>query len=274
MQKTNPRSSLRAPIVMGIVNATPDSFSDGGRFEGQAGVEHALRLAEEGAQVLDIGGESTRPGAETIGVQEEIDRILPIIEAVAARVPAPISVDTRKPEVARAAVAAGAAYWNDVSALRFSEDSLSVAAELRVPVVLMHAQGDPATMQDAPAYQDVTAEVLAFLHERIAAARAAGVAEIIADPGIGFGKAPWHNVTPFRSLDRVSGLGVPLMMGASRKRFISTLDRDGPPESRLGGSLAAVLRARQANFAWFRVHDVAQTRQALALWEALGPSNA
>ncbi|MBB4659993.1 dihydropteroate synthase [Parvularcula dongshanensis] len=260
--------NLAPPILMGIVNATPDSFSDGGRFAGQAGVEHGTRLAEEGAQVLDVGGESTRPGAAFVPVQEEIDRVLPVIEGLKVRSDARISVDTRKPEVARAAVAAGASIWNDVSALTFGEDSLATAAALGMPVVLMHAQGDPATMQQEPRYGDVVGEVLTFLRARIEAARAAGVEQVIADPGIGFGKTLDHNLALFRSLERFQEFGVPLLMGASRKRFIASLDRDGAADERLGGSVAAVLRARAAGFGWFRVHDVAATRQALAVWEA------
>ena len=254
--------------LLGIVNATPDSFSDGGRL-GEAAWTHALRLAEEGADVLDVGGESTRPGAAPVPLQEELDRVLPVIEAIRTRTDVAVSIDTRKPAVARAAVAAGASMWNDVSALRHAKDGLAVAGQLGVPVVLMHAQGEPETMQHAPAYADVANEVLAFLRGRIDAARAAGVAEVIADPGIGFGKSLAHNLALFGVLERFEALGVPLMMGASRKRFIGALDRDGAPSGRVGGSLAAALRARAAGFAWFRVHDVAETRQALAVWDAV-----
>ena len=256
--------------ILGIVNATPDSFSDGGRL-GEAAWTHALRLAEDGAHMLDVGGESTRPGAVLVEEQAELDRVLPVIEALAARTPVPLSIDTRKPGVASAAIAAGASVWNDVSALSYAEDSLAVAGRLGVPVVLMHAQGDPQTMQDAPRYDDVAGEVIAFLAARIQAARAAGVAEVIADPGIGFGKTLAHNRALMGALERFAALGVPLMMGASRKRFIAGLDRDGPANTRVGGSLAAALRARAAGFAWFRVHDVAETRQALAVWDAAQP---
>ena len=259
------------PTIMGIVNATPDSFSDGGRM-GEAAITHALRLAEEGAHVLDIGGESTRPGAAPVGEQEEMDRVLPVVEALAARTPARLSIDTRKPRVAEAAARAGAAIWNDVSALTYAPDSLTTAGRLGLPVVLMHAQGDPQTMQDAPRYDDVAGEVRAFLAARIAAARAAGVPQAVADPGIGFGKTLAHNTQLLAQLDRFSDLGVPLLLGASRKRFIAALDRDGPVGERMGGSIAAVLRARAAGFTWFRVHDVAQTRQALAVWDAVQPA--
>lgn len=257
----------RDPVIMGIVNVTPDSFSDGGR-RGDDAIEHGIALAEEGADVLDIGGESTRPGAKPVSIDEEMSRVLPVIEGLRARTPIPISIDTRNPAVARAAVSAGADIWNDVSALCRAEDSVSTAATLGVPVILMHAQGDPQTMQTAPSYDDVTEEVFAFLADRIAVARSAGVADIIADPGIGFGKTLAHNVSLLREGERLADLDVPLMMGASRKRFIAALDRDGPADQRLGGSLAAVLRARAAGYAWFRVHDVAATRQALAVWGA------
>ena len=262
-----PARLLGPACLLGIVNATPDSFSDGGRSKLES-VDHAMRLAAEGADMLDVGGESTRPGAAPVEEQAELDRVLPVIEALCARTPVPLSIDTRKPAVAAAAVAAGASVWNDVSALTYAADSLATAARLGVPVVLMHAQGDPQTMQDAPAYKDVVAEVLSFLHARIGAARGAGVASLVADPGIGFGKTLTHNLSLMRGLERFADLGVPLMMGASRKRFIAALDRDGPAHERVGGSLAAALRARQAGFAWFRVHDVAQTRQALAVWDA------
>ena len=261
---------MSAHRILGIVNATPDSFSDGGRM-GEAAVAHALRLAEDGADMLDVGGESTRPGAAPVGEREELDRILPVIEALRARTPTPVSIDTRKPAVARAGVAAGASVWNDVSALTYAEDSLATAGALSVPVVLMHAQGDPQTMQDDPRYADVAEEVRAFLAGRIAAARAAGVPEVIADPGIGFGKTLDHNRQLLSNLDRFRTLGVPMMIGASRKRFIAALDRDGSADARVGGSVAAALAARAAGFAWFRVHDVAETRQALAVWDAVHP---
>lgn len=222
--------------------------------------------------MLDVGGESTRPGAAFVPEEEELDRVLPVIEGLRARTPVPISIDTRKPAVAAAAVAAGASVWNDVSALTYAEDSLATAARLGVPVVLMHAQGDPATMQQDPCYEDVVSETIAFLRARIDAAHAAGVTGIVADPGIGFGKTLDHNLALLRNLEAFTALGVPMMLGASRKRLIATLDRDGPADDRLGGSLALALRAAEAGWAWVRVHDVAATRQALAVFGAVHAS--
>ncbi|MEM9233935.1 MAG: dihydropteroate synthase [Pseudomonadota bacterium] len=264
----------RTPTLMGIVNVTPDSFSDGGRFDETAlAVEHALKLATEGAHILDIGGESTRPGAAPVTEQEELDRVIPVVEALSSRIDelTRLSIDTRKPAVAEAAIAAGAHIWNDVSALTFSGDSVSVAAKLDVPIVLMHAQGDPRTMQESPRYNDVVADVLDFLMNRIAACVAAGISKdhLIADPGIGFGKTLEHNLALLGSLADFEKLDVPILLGASRKRFIAALDREGPADERLGGSLAAVLAAWRQGVTWFRVHDVAATRQALAVTKAL-----
>ena len=255
------------PRLLGIVNATPDSFSDGGRYVGRAGVRHGLRLLREGADAVDVGGESTRPGAAPVSLAEELDRVLPVIEGLRAETDAPISIDTRRAETARAAVAAGADCWNDVSALR-GEGSLAAAGALGVPVILMHMQGEPGTMQADPTYEDVAAEVAAFLTARREAARAAGAAEVILDPGIGFGKTLAHNLALLRSLERFARLG-PVMLGASRKRLIAALDRDGPADERLGGSLALALRGAEAGCAWLRVHDVAATRQAVAVWGAM-----
>lgn len=260
------------PKLMGVVNVTPDSFSDGGRHDDPArAVAHALALVEEGADILDIGGESTRPGADFVSVDEELARVLPVIEGLAARTEAPISIDSRKPEVARAAVAAGASIWNDVSALAFSPESLAVAADLGVDVVLMHAQGDPKTMQAAPRYDDVVAEVADFLAERIEAAVFAGVHRdrLIVDPGIGFGKTLEHNLTLLKNLPRFKELGRPILLGASRKRFIAAIDRDGPADERLGGSLAVALTGFAAGVDFVRVHDVAATRQAFAVAAAI-----
>ncbi len=258
--------------IMGVVNATPDSFSDGGQFgTAQAAVDHALQLAEDGADILDVGGESTRPGATAVAESEELDRTIPIIEAIAAQIETPISVDTRKAAVARAAVAAGASIWNDVSALRYDENSVETAASLGCEVVLMHAQGDPRTMQDQPHYEDVVVEVIAFLAGRIELCVAAGVdrAKIIADPGIGFGKTLAHNLALLARLNRLQALEAPILLGASRKRFIAALDRDGPAADRLGGSIAAVLAGYARGASIFRVHDVAATRQALNIAKAI-----
>jgi len=259
---------------MGIVNVTPDSFSDGGRFLAvEAAVEHALRLVDEGADLLDIGAESTRPRAEPVSEAQELERLIPVIEAVHARTEAPVSVDTLKPAVARAAVAAGAAVWNDITALSWSEDSPATAAALGCGVVLMHMQGEPATMQDNPRYDDVVAEVTEFLRRRAEAAIAAGVArsEIWLDPGIGFGKTLAHNLSLIAGLKTIVDLGYPLVFGASRKGFIRGIDPGAErAEHRLGGSLAAALAAARAGASVLRVHDVAQTVQALKVQQAIG----
>lgn len=258
---------------MGIVNVTPDSFSDGGRFfDPGEGIEHARRLIAQGADILDIGGESTRPGATPVSAFEEIRRVVPVIEAARAASAVPISIDTMKPEVARAAVKAGATIWNDVSALRFSPDAPEVAAELGCAVVLMHMLGEPGTMQDAPRYDDVVAEVEAFLLARAFTAMAAGVAKekIWLDPGIGFGKTAEHNLALLAALPRFVALGYPILLGASRKRFIASVDPSArEADDRLGGSLAAHLAGAAAGVAAVRVHDVRETVQALAVQAAI-----
>ncbi len=254
--------------IMGIVNVTPDSFSDGGQFgSAQAAVDHAMQLAEDGAGILDIGGESTRPGAQAVSIDDEISRVMPVIEALAGKTGAVLSIDTRKPEVARVAVAAGASMWNDVSALTYNEKSVETAASLDCDVVLMHAQGDPRTMQENPSYTDVVVEVIAYLAARIEVCVAAGVARerLIVDPGIGFGKALDHNLALLANLERLQALDCRLLLGASRKRFIAALDRDGPAKDRLGGSLAAALAGYARGASIFRVHDVAETRQLLKI---------
>lgn len=258
---------------MGVLNVTPDSFSDGGRHAGPAAaVEGALRLLAEGAEILDIGGESTRPGAQPVDAEAEIARVLPVIAAVRAQSAVPISIDTMKPQVARAAVAAGATIWNDVTALRHASDSAHLAAVLGCEVVLMHMQGEPATMQAAPRYDDVVAEVCAFLAERAEAALAAGVARerIWLDPGIGFGKTLDHNLALLARLDAVCALGFPVLLGASRKRFIAALEPAAQdPRARAPGSIAAALAGAAAGVAAVRVHDVGQTLQALKVWAAV-----
>ncbi len=260
------------PLVMGVINATPDSFSDGGQFaHTDSALLHARKLIAQGADILDIGGESTRPGADPVDVQEELARVLPIIEAIRRQSSIAISIDTRKPEVARAAVAAGANCWNDVSALTFAPDSLATAVDLDVPVVLMHAQGDPKTMQLDPNYRDVTGDVLNFLVGRIGQAIQSGMklSNIIVDPGIGFGKTLEHNLTLLRDLPRFVALGRPVLIGASRKRFIAALDQGAEVGDRLGGSVATALFAAQHGAQILRVHDVAETRQALTVQTAL-----
>lgn len=259
-------STRARPIVMGVVNVTPDSFSDGGQFN-RPGValDHAMALIAQGANILDIGGESTRPGADPVDLDQELERTIGLIEKIRMRTNIPLSIDTRKPQVARAAMAVGADCWNDVSALGFSADSIACARDLNVPVILMHAKGDPKTMQDAPSYHDVTSEVLNFLVSHIGQAVAAGIglSNILVDPGIGFGKTLDHNMTLIADLDRLVALGRPVVFGASRKRFIAALDQNAPVTERLGGSLAAALWAADHGAAIVRVHDVAETVQAL-----------
>jgi dihydropteroate synthase len=264
------------PIIMGVINATPDSFSDGGRHHAlRDAVAGAEAMMQAGADVLDIGGESTRPGAEYVPVSEEIRRVVPVITALReAGVTTPISVDTRKAEVARAAVAAGANLFNDVSALSFDPESIATAAELAVPTCLMHAAGDPKTMQNNPHYDDVLLDIYDYLSTRIAAATNAGIAphSIIIDPGIGFGKTVAHNLALMRGLSLFHGLGCPILLGTSRKRFIGALSNDAAADQRLPGSLATALEGLRQGVQWLRVHDVAETHQAVALWRALLPS--
>ena len=258
---------------MGVVNVTPDSFSDGGRFlDEAAAVSHGLRLIDEGADRLDLGGESTRPGAQPVAEDEEIARVVPVIAALRRQSPIPISIDTMKPAVARAAVAAGATMWNDVTALSWGPDSLATAAALGCAVVLSHMQGEPRSMQSAPCYDDVVVEVADYLAARARAAIAAGVAReaIWLDPGLGFGKRLEHNLALIAHLNRIVALGHPVLLGASRKGFIKAIDPAAvQPGDRLGGSLAAALAAARAGVAAVRVHDVAQTVQALKVQAAI-----
>ncbi len=265
------RLVLDRPCVMGIVNVTPDSFSDGGEYAAvDPAVAHALRLAEEGADILDIGGESTRPGAEDVSLDEELRRVIPVIERLAKETTLPISIDTSKPEVMRAAVAAGAGMINDVYALR-REGALDAAAELGVPVVLMHMLGEPRSMQAAPDYDDVVADVHRFLAERIFAAEMSGIPKkrIVVDPGFGFGKTTAHNLALLAQLERFTDLGVPLLAGLSRKRTIGELTGREDPHDRVHGSLAAHLIAAQRGAKLLRVHDVAATVDALKVWIAV-----
>lgn len=262
---------LDRPRVMGIVNVTPDSFSDGGAHDTtEAAIAHGLQLAGEGADLLDIGGESTRPGAGDVSADEEMRRVIPVIEGLVARTALPISVDTSKPEVMRAAVAVGAGMINDVYALR-REGALEAAASLGVPVVLMHMLGEPRGMQDAPAYDDVVGEVHRFLAERIFSAEMAGIARkhIVVDPGFGFGKTTVHNLALLAQFARFVELGVPVLAGLSRKRSIGELTGREVPAERVAGSVAAHLIAAQRGARILRVHDVAQTVDALAIWNAV-----
>jgi dihydropteroate synthase len=263
---------LRAgrPLVCGILNVTPDSFSDGGNFLGpERAVEHGLRLAAEGADLIDVGGESTRPGARPTTVAEELGRVVPVVAALARRVSVPLSVDTSRPEVMRAAVAAGAGMVNDVRALR-RPGALAAAGELGVPVCLMHMQGAPGSMQRAPRYADVVAEVRGFLAERLRACRRAGIPEehLLVDPGFGFGKTLAHNLALLAGLRELRALGVPVLVGLSRKSMVGELTGRAVGD-RLPGSLAAAVVAAQRGAAVLRVHDVAATRDALAVLGAL-----
>lgn len=263
--------SLDRPRIMGIVNVTPDSFSDGGRLGSvEAAVAHALSLAAEGANILDIGGESTRPGSDAVAVDEELRRVIPVIEALRPRTDKLISIDTRKAEVMRRAAAAGADILNDVSALTHDPLAMEVAAESGLPVILMHAQGDPKTMNDDPQYVDVVLDVFDHLERRIQACEAAGIprARIVVDPGIGFGKRLRHNVAVMAGLSLYHGLGVPLLLGASRKKMIGELCDVPKPADRIPGSLATVLAGAAQGVQIVRVHDVAATRQALLVWLA------
>ncbi len=261
--------ALDRPRLMGVVNVTPDSFADGGRYlAADTAIEHALRLDGEGADFLDIGGESTRPGSDPVDLAEECRRVLPVIAALARRGRARLSIDTRKAEVMRRAALEGAHIINDVSALTHDPQAMEVAAQLGLPVVLMHAQGDPRTMQDRPHYDDVALDVYDALEARIEACERAGIprARLIVDPGIGFGKNLAHNLALLGALSTFHGLGCAVMLGASRKSFIGHLT-GAEAGDRLPGSMAAALLGAAQGMQLLRVHDVAATRQALAVWE-------
>ncbi len=261
---------LPAPAVMGILNVTPDSFSDGGRFDDPGSARRqAAEMASEGAAIIDIGGESTRPGARGVGVQEELDRVIPVIEAVRSVTDVPVSVDTSKAVVMREAVAAGAIMINDVYALR-SDGALQAAVDLQVPVCLMHMQGEPRTMQADPSYGDVVADVLAFLEERVAACVSAGLAEdlVVVDPGFGFGKTPGHNVELLANLRQLRARGRPVLFGASRKSTLGELTGRDVHE-RVAASIAAAVIAVMNGADIVRVHDVGATVDALRVAQAV-----
>ena len=261
---------LERPLIMGIVNVTPDSFYDGGRLTShQAAMDHALQLVEEGAHILDVGGESTRPGALPVSVAEELRRVIPLVEALSAR-DIPVSVDTHKPQVMRAAIQAGASMINDINALQ-SEDALEAVASSHVAVCLMHKQGDPQTMQAAPRYEDVVTEVLNFLRVRVENALQAGIMaeRLLIDPGFGFGKSFDHNVELFKSMERLKELGVPLLAGLSRKSMLGKITgRD--VGDRLAASITAAVFAVLKGAKVVRVHDVKATRDAFAVMQAIG----
>ena len=261
---------LDSPAVMGVLNVTPDSFSDGGRYSTiDVALRHAQQMAEQGAAIIDVGGESTRPGARAVNEQEELDRVLPVIEALRREIDLPISIDTSKPGVMRAAVAAGASIINDVYALQ-ADGALQAAVELQQPVCLMHMQGEPRTMQNEPQYEDVVAEVTQFLRERVAQCIQAGLGEgmIIVDPGFGFGKRPAHNVELLAVLSRVTEIGVPVLVGLSRKSTLGKIT--GKDVSQLmPASIAAAVLAVQQGAQIVRAHDVAETVDALRVATAV-----
>lgn len=262
---------LPFPCIMGVVNVTPDSFSDGGRFlAAEDALNQALALVREGAAIVDIGGESTRPGSEPVPAAEELERVLPVIEALADRVGVPISVDTTKAEVARRALAAGASLINDVSALRSDAGMIEVIAEAGCPVCLMHMKGQPKTMQDEPRYDSVVDEVLRFLEERMAFALANGLREdqIMVDPGIGFGKTVEHNLALLRDLHRFTVLGRPVVLGASRKRFLGAI-LGAEPGERIIGTVVTTVVGLLAGAHVFRVHDVKPNFEALRVAQAV-----
>ena len=275
---TTPRKAicgldLDAPKLMGILNVTPDSFSDGGLHGvGRDAIGHARKMIAEGADILDIGGESTRPGAAYVEINDEISRTAPAIKVIKAEFPdAVISIDTRKAAVARAAMDAGAGLFNDVSALGFDPDSLPFVVEQDVPVCLMHATGDPATMQNDPHYDNVLLDVYDMLENRVQACIAAGLRRerIMIDPGIGFGKTQDHNLTLMRGLSLFHGLGCPILLGVSRKRFIGTIGVAHDPLTRAPGSIAVALDGLRQGVQMLRVHDIAETKQAVRLWQAM-----
>lgn len=261
---------LSVPRVMGILNVTPDSFSDGGRFNTvDAALGHAVRMVAEGADILDVGGESTRPGAAAVSLQQEMDRVLPVIERLRAELDVPISIDTSKPDLMRAAVDAGARMINDVAALR-APGAIAAAAAAGVPVCLMHMQGEPRTMQQAPQYRDVVADIIQYLGDRVAACEAGGIARerLLVDPGFGFGKTLEHNLALLRGLGELRSLGLPVLVGISRKSMLGAVT-GRPVEERLAASVAAAVMAVERGARIVRVHDVAATVDALRLWQAV-----
>jgi dihydropteroate synthase len=263
--------ALDRPLIMGVLNVTPDSFSDGGlHFDTSAAIQRALQMVEEGADLIDVGGESSRPGAEPIGEGEELRRVMPVLEAVCGRIPVPVSVDTTKATVAHRALSAGASMINDISALRFDPRMASVVAEFGAAVVLMHMQGTPKTMQVAPYYEDVVGDVRGFFMERLKAATAAGISDdrIVLDPGIGFGKRWEDNLALLAHVDMLTALGRPVLIGVSRKGFIGqVLDR--PVSHRLMGTAAACAMAILGGARIIRVHDVGAMRDLVLMLQAI-----
>lgn len=259
------------PLIMGILNVTPDSFSDGGRFVQQDNaINHVTKMIEQGADIIDIGGESTRPGAATISIDEECERVIPVIKSIREVSDIPVSIDTSKPEVMQEAIATGASMINDVNALR-NKGAVELAAQLNVPVCIMHMQGQPRSMQHKPEYKDVVKEVKEFLEERIEVCSKAGIKKenLIIDPGFGFGKTLEHNLSLFKYMDEFLQLNVPLLVGVSRKSMIGTILDNAPVEQRLHGSVALATLAAWMNALIVRVHDVKATADALKLCQAV-----
>ena len=266
---------MHSTQIMGVLNVTPDSFSDGGKFvDVDSAVAAGIEMARQGASVIDVGGESTRPGAEPVDIPVEIERVVPVIEGLKSAGVKEISIDSRHAEVISAAVAAGATIINDVSALTYDPASLQVAAESGVPVILMHAQGDPQSMQKSPAYDDVLLDVFDYLQSRVEACEQAGIirSQMMVDPGIGFGKTVDHNLALLGGLSLFHGLGCPVLLGASRKSFIGRLDNDADVNQRLPGSLAAAAAGLAQGAQMLRVHDVSEMRQFQAIWGAIDRS--
>lgn len=274
---TSPRASVATldmghPNVMGILNVTPDSFSDGGMFgSAEAALDQSFQMIEDGVAILDIGGESTRPGAQEVSISEEIARVVPVIRGIRKQSDAPISVDTRKSEVAQAAIDAGATFVNDVSAMEFDAKIGVTAVQASAPICLMHAQGQPENMQKDPKYSFALLDVFDHLFERIKAAEAVGIArdQIVVDPGIGFGKTLEHNLELLRGLSLFHSLGCAILLGASRKKFIGTISQEPVADQRLGGSLAIALNAARQGVQILRVHDTKETVQALKLAQVI-----
>lgn len=266
------RLDMAQPQIMGILNVTPDSFSDGGQHNGlKEAVAHARQMLEQGADILDIGGESTRPGAEEVERAREIDRTAPVIAALRETLNVPISIDTRKQEVAEAAIGAGADLVNDVSGFIFDDALLPYVGQNKLPVCVMHSLGDPTTMQDDPSYEAVLLDIYDFLETQVAALVAAGVPrdQIMVDPGIGFGKTVAHNLALLKRISLFHSLGCPILLGVSRKKFIGTLGNAPEPKDRAAGSVALALAAVAQGVQVLRVHDVFETRSALNLWQAV-----
>jgi dihydropteroate synthase len=262
---------LNQPRLMGVVNVTPDSFSDGGDFlDSSLAIQHGLKLSDDGADILDVGGESTRPGSAPVSIDEELARVIPVIEGLAGEGKL-VSIDTRHAEVMRQAISAGAKIVNDVTALTGDPNSMRVCAATGVNVVIMHMQGEPQTMQDNPTYDDAASDIMTYLRERVTVMQAAGLArdKIAVDPGIGFGKNLDHNLRVLSKLGDYADINLPVLLGVSRKSFISRIDRDVPAKERMAGSVSAAIAGYTRGVRLFRVHDVAETRQALAVWDAI-----